>query len=576
MTATEWRLTLKDNVLNQVKNISAGADEASGKFSHLQSNVNSFGNGLTNATGLLGGMKSALIGVAAGVVAAFSIHAISEFASSSVEAYNESAQNLAQLQATITSTGNAANVSIRDLISSAEEMQRKTLFDDDAVIGAQSLLLTFTKVRGEMVGKATPAILDMATKLKTDLNGAALQVGKALNDPIKGINALRRSGISFTQEQIAGIEKLQKAGKLQEAQLIVLNELQKEFGGSAEAAANSGTGFLTQFGNQWGDIKEKVGAAVVEFVQRYKPQIESFIQSVGNGVEWIIQHAGQIKDVFVSLAEGIATAALVYGSLVTGVKVYTFFQGLSNGATSLSIILTEGWTLATQALNAAWKANPLGIVAAAIGLITAGIMYAWKTSEGFRGFLYGLWDSIKQIFTNISNFFKQTFSPIFEAINAIKEGRIADAAKAAGKALINLTPVGLAVNATKFAVDGGFTKGVGAAYDSGYKKGVDSFKKDQQAREGVKSGSDKFAGFTPAGAGKGLTGPTGDFSKGLKEVSDGGKSNRIINVTINKLVDGITVNAATIKESSSDIVSIVQDAIIRALSGAEEAVATNG
>ena len=75
----------------------------------------------------------------------------------------------------------------------------------------------------------------MSPVLGTDASGSAIQLGKALNDPIKGITALTRVGVTFTEQQKDQITTLVESGKTIDAQKIILGELQKEFGGSAEA-----------------------------------------------------------------------------------------------------------------------------------------------------------------------------------------------------------------------------------------------------------------------------------------------------------------------------------------------------
>jgi len=89
-----------------------------------------------------------------------------------------------------------------------------------------------------------------------DLKGAAIQVGKALNDPKIGLTALQRSGITFSDSQKQVIEKLQETGKYAEAQRLIIKELESQFGGSAEKAAKNFGGALSQLRNKFGDLFE--------------------------------------------------------------------------------------------------------------------------------------------------------------------------------------------------------------------------------------------------------------------------------------------------------------------------------
>jgi len=97
---------------------------------------------------------------------------------------------IAQLNASIASTQAIAGKTSKELQDMAADFQRVTTFGDDAILEMQSVLLTFTKIRGEVFDDTTAAVLDLSTKLKTDLKSAAIQVGKALNDPVGGINQI--------------------------------------------------------------------------------------------------------------------------------------------------------------------------------------------------------------------------------------------------------------------------------------------------------------------------------------------------------------------------------------------------
>jgi hypothetical protein len=206
-----------------------------------------------------------------------------ELAKDSVVKYNESEQVQAQLQAGLKSTGGISGKTMGGMTSQAESLQNTTLFDDEATKGAQSILLTFTQVRNEVFDQAIPAIQDLATKMKMDLPSAALQVGKALNDPIGGITALRRSGVQLTDQQEAQIKTFVKLGQVSKAQAIILKELNTEFGGSAAAAAKAGTGGLTILRNKFDDLKETIGA-------RLMPTIGSLGSELGKVVTWAKQY----------------------------------------------------------------------------------------------------------------------------------------------------------------------------------------------------------------------------------------------------------------------------------------------
>lgn len=190
------------------------------------------------------------------------LYAAGRFIGSSITEYNESAQTEAQLQASLVSTGGVSGKSLTDLKSQASDLQGKTLYEDDETAAAQKILLTFTNVKNAVYDEAVPAIQDMATKMDMDLSSAALSVGKALQDPIVGVTALRRQGVMLTETQEEQIKQFVKLGQVEKAQAIILKELNKEFGGSAEAAAKAGTGGFVILANKIGNFKEAIGERI--------------------------------------------------------------------------------------------------------------------------------------------------------------------------------------------------------------------------------------------------------------------------------------------------------------------------
>lgn len=194
--------------------------------------------------------KAIGIGVAAGISVAGL--ALRKYFQNTIEA--ERVQS--QLEARIKSTGMAARLSLGDLNKMAQALQFKTSFDDESIGGVQALLLTFTKIGRETFPEATEAVLNLSTAMGTDLNSAALQVGKALNDPVKGITALSRAGVQFSAAQKTIIKDLVKTGDVAGAQAVILKELEVQMGGAAVAARNTLGGALQALKNSFDNVLE--------------------------------------------------------------------------------------------------------------------------------------------------------------------------------------------------------------------------------------------------------------------------------------------------------------------------------
>ncbi len=198
-----------------------------------------------------------------GLAGAAGLSAVTLALRSATTAAIEQAQAEAQLAQGIKSTGGAAGQTADALKRYASGLQRLTTFSDEAIIRSQSILLTFTKIQGETFPATTRAVLDLAARMGTDLPAAAIQLGKALNDPVANLGELGRAGIQFTKEQKEVIKVLWEGGRAAESQAIILEELTTQFGGSAEAAAKAAGGGYKQAINAFRDMSEGLGSALL-------------------------------------------------------------------------------------------------------------------------------------------------------------------------------------------------------------------------------------------------------------------------------------------------------------------------
>ncbi|MGY3265161.1 hypothetical protein [Lysobacter sp. HA35] len=237
--------------------------------------------------------------------------AMTRYVQNTIEA--EKAQ--AQLVARLKSTNGAAGLALADLNRLADGLQRVTTFDDESIAGVESLLLTFTKIGRDVFPRATEAVLDMSIALGGDLKGAAVQLGKALNDPVEGVTALSRAGVQFTDKQKDMIQKLVETNRLAEAQAIVLKELESQMGGSARAARDTLGGALESLKNSFDNLLEGDGGT--SGVHGARDAIESLNNTLNDpgiksGVGDLVDGMLRVADMAVTVAAkvGEATAAL--------------------------------------------------------------------------------------------------------------------------------------------------------------------------------------------------------------------------------------------------------------------------
>lgn len=217
----------------------------------------------------LSSVKSGLAGIASHAISVRSLIAgsvggagIGLFLRQSFQALEQQQQAEAKLAAILRSTGGAAGYSADQLKRMASGLQNVTTFGDQAIVNAQAILATFTQIRGDVFEGAIKSSLNLSATLGQDLQSSVVQIGKALNDPIKGITALSRVGVSFSEQQKETIKGLVESNQVMEAQRLILQELQTEFGGVAEEMAKTAGGQVQQLKNAFGDLTEELAAGL--------------------------------------------------------------------------------------------------------------------------------------------------------------------------------------------------------------------------------------------------------------------------------------------------------------------------
>jgi len=238
-------------------------------------------------------IKSAFIfeGVRAG------INAVTGALRAGIEEFTEQQKVAAQTNAVLKSTGGIANVAAQDVTRLAGAIQNLSGIDDEAIASGANLLLTFKNVRNEL-GQGNQ-VFDRATKAAVDLSVAgfgaidttAKQLGKALNDPVRGMTALSRAGVTFTEKQRDSIKALVETNRMLDAQKLILREVESQVGGSAKALGDTLPGQLTKlreafrnaFGNLVGAVAEPLARVLGSFAS-FIPQIEQGVQRISAAV----------------------------------------------------------------------------------------------------------------------------------------------------------------------------------------------------------------------------------------------------------------------------------------------------
>jgi uncharacterized protein YdbL (DUF1318 family) len=345
-----------------------GLRQANAQFAKLQGSIGSLGRNFAVAGAAIAG---------AGAIIAKNAQSLAR-----IERIN------AQTAQTIKSMGNASNISAKEVENLAGRLEKLTATEAETIQEGANLLLTFRNIsnqagKGNDIFNQTTAIMvDMGRALNEGASASAIRLGKALNDPIRGITALRKVGVGFTQDQEAQIKALQKSGDLMGAQKIILAELQAQFGGSGAAFAKTFSGQLELMGHELGTIGEEATMAVMPALQGMVQELRELIPIIGpqlkkaiESVDWkgLVESVVGFTTFLVENAETIGKVIIAIFTLNTAFKLMAVASGVAKTAIALQTWfmaqLTTGVTLGTVAL----KVFRTALITTGVGALIVGL-----------------------------------------------------------------------------------------------------------------------------------------------------------------------------------------------------------
>lgn len=282
------------------------------------------------------GVVSRAAGSARGTVGAFVGGATAVTAGRLVASeYTEAARLQAVIAQGIKSTGGVANVTAGHIERMSAAMSRQAGVDDELIGKGASVLLTFTKIRNEVgegnkiFDRANQAALDLSVRFGKDLTSSSIMVGKALNDPLKGLTALGRAGVQFTAQQRDQIKAMVESGNTLGAQRVILRELETQVGGTARAQAQPVDRLRVSVNN----LAESVGTALAPSVERAADDAANFIDQMATGTGGGGRFAAQMRRVADDLepvGKGIASVGKFLAAhprlVVAAAGAYTAFR----------------------------------------------------------------------------------------------------------------------------------------------------------------------------------------------------------------------------------------------------------
>lgn len=327
----------------------------------------------------------------------------------SVKAAIESQQAIGQVNAALKSMGDGAGRTAEQLQVLATGQMRQSLYDDDDILRKVTAnLLTFGNVAGAQFDRAQQAAIDLSARMGTDLQASTIMLGKALNDPIKGMNALKRAGIQFTDQQKEQITAMVAAGNAVGAQKIMLAELERQFGGSAAAMrANDPFGAMTQ---SWNEFQEKVGAQLLKAM----PAITAAVIGVLDAFNSLSPGMQQAVVIGGAMAAAFGPVLLVFGNLV--VAIAPLIAALYSYVAVNGVAATAGYALGTAIR---FMLGPIGLIITAVGLA----YLAWKNWDKIKPIIQGALDWIMKLYQGVKKWIGEALvgylNAVLHPINAV-------------------------------------------------------------------------------------------------------------------------------------------------------------
>jgi hypothetical protein len=240
------------------------------------------------------------------------------------------------------------------------------------------------------------------------------------------------------------------------------------------------------------------------------------------------------EDMLWALAGAVGGGVLAYKAY-QGVQVLSYMWMMRDTIATSALATAKGvLAVVTGALNAVFLASPVGWIVGGVMLLVGGIVLAWNKVEGFRKVVYGMWESVKTIFSNIGKFF----------------GKL-------------------------FGYDMGDYESVGAAWGKGMAKGAQSFKNSQAEKKNKNAASAHGLGTEQTALQKillkqdksGAAAGTSSTQAGLNAVSGGGVKN--ITVTVGKMVEHLEIKIiGGTQQMAQQVERIVEEAMVRAIASA--------
>ncbi len=368
-------------------------------------------------------MSSAFKKIGSAVVAAFAVDKIVDFGKSVVDASATVAAEQSAFEQIMGDYSNNAQAKINEIADATGMVSTRLTpymtsmtakfkglgYDiDDATTLAQNGLT----LASDAAAFWDKSLEDSMGALNSFINGSyegGEAIGLFANDTQLASYAVKQGIVSEAKEWANLDEAKKQATRLQYAQ-----DMMAASGATGQAAkeADQYANVQANLTEKWRQFKSQIGEpllqnVVIPAMGKLSAGVDKASAAYQKCSKWISEHKTELeiaKGVLIGLTVAVSSFLLImnWGKIM---------------ATAKAALL--GIKTAMLAVNAAMKANPIGLVISLIAGLVAGFLYLWNTSEEFRNFWIGLWETIK---TTASGVWEAIKSAADNVITALQTG----------------------------------------------------------------------------------------------------------------------------------------------------------
>lgn len=381
-----------------------------GDASRFASDVNAAKPGImSSVTALAGGLRGVFgtIGVGLGIWEMVSMV-------KSAMREGEEAINVEQLlKASVAATGQAAGFTADQMIEMAGKMSLATNIVDEDIMRAMARLTQFGKVGHDVFEQTVSAALDMSAKGFGDASGAARMLGMALEDPVRGADRLRRSGVILSATQKEQIKNFVATNQLSKAQGVILGEVESKMGGVAKAMTQTTAGQVKGRRILLGELREALGKKMMPLGNIFldmqigmQKAFNAVLGAIGDAYPYIVASLEMIGNFSSSMADFFAASWELAVDWVSGLISKDFVKGFAGAfktiADNLDVLFGsfKGFGVGVMtavnqtwvALKAVWE-QATYYISTSWSVVCSGMQSAWVAMISFLSQVWDDWAS---------------------------------------------------------------------------------------------------------------------------------------------------------------------------------------